>query len=223
MLLAETTVVRVTGGFFVACFAYGVWFTVSGLNEDPGIPAEASQADRPSEVPASAAGSALAAPDHCTLAAPGSMAKALRQVGLVFLVVGLGPLLFGVYDTARTVSFVRHSALAQGTIADCRVTGHSDNYAPMYAEIIQYIGPGGTPITYETKWSSTRKPEIGTPVTVRYRLDDPQQACEDTFLTLWGLAGGATLLGTLSTGAGIAFWAVFRRKEILLRVRPVRK
>lgn len=142
MLLAETTVVRVMGGFFVACFAYGLWFTVSGLNEDPGGPAESSQTSRPLEAPAPAAGSAFAAPDHCALAAPGSIAKALRQVGLVFLVVGLGPLLFGVYDAVRTVSFVRHSALAQGTIADCRVTGHSDNHAPMYAEIIQYAGPG---------------------------------------------------------------------------------
>lgn len=63
MVLARTTEVRIFGWIVLAGFAYAVWFTVSGLNEDPGIPAEPGQA---AEAARSAAGektSASSEPD----------------------------------------------------------------------------------------------------------------------------------------------------------------
>jgi hypothetical protein len=47
LLLASSNVVKIVGGVLLVGFAYGVWFTVTGLNEDPGVPAEAGRsADR---------------------------------------------------------------------------------------------------------------------------------------------------------------------------------
>ena len=104
---------------------------------------------------------------------------------------------------ARRRSFLRHSAIASGTIVALMENRDRDEIS--YFPKVKFRTPSGREVTFESEMGATSEAGVGDVVAVRYRPDQPQVAEIDSFMSLWGLTLLFGVLGAvfLFIGLGI--------------------
>ena len=122
----------------------------------------------------------------------------------IFLLIGAAMLIAAGREFARRRAFLRNSGTASGTIIALTENRERDEIS--YFPKVAFRTPSGRDITFQSGMGGgTTEKKIGDSVTVRYRLDQPQIAEIDAFMSLWGqaLVFGALGGAFLFVGAGI--------------------
>jgi hypothetical protein len=122
----------------------------------------------------------------------------------IFTLVGGAMLVAAGRQFARRRAFVRHSAIASGTIVALTENRERDEIS--YFPKVKFQTPSGREITFQSEMgSSSEAGRIGDTVGVRYRPDQPHVAEIDSFMSLWGLTLLFGVLGVvfLFVGLGI--------------------
>ena len=136
----------------------------------------------------------------------------ITALSTLFALVGGAMLLFAGRQFARRRAFVRHSAVASGTIVG--LTENREREEISYFPKVRFQTASGREVTFESGMgSSPEAGRIGDTVAVRYRPDQPEAAEIDSFMSLWGVA-------LLSGGLGLVF--LFVGLGILAGFLPVR-
>lgn len=129
----------------------------------------------------------------------------------IFVLVGGAMLVAGGRQLLRRRAFVRHSAVASGTIV--ALTENRERDETSYFPKVKFRTPAGREVTFESEMgSSSEAGRIGDIVAVRYRPDQPDVAEIDSFMSLWGLV-------LLFGGLGVVF--LFVGLGILAGLLPV--
>ena len=112
---------------------------------------------------------------------------------IIFTVVGLGSLAFGVISIPFTISFIISSAVTEGRIVgENRKAEMEGGFS--YAPIVRFVTKDGRSITSSSNIYGSRH-RIGESVTVRYDPADPENAKIDSFSQLWGWSYIPLILG----------------------------
>lgn len=122
----------------------------------------------------------------------------------IFALVGGAMLIAAGRQFTRRRTFIRHSAIASGTIVALTENRESDEIS--YFPKIKFQTPSGLEVTFESEMgTSLETRRIGDTVAVRYRTDQPHTAEIDSFMSLWGLTLLFGVLGAvfLFVGFGI--------------------
>lgn len=122
----------------------------------------------------------------------------------IFVLVGGTMLIVAERQFTRRRTFIRHSAIASGTIV--ALTENRDGDEISYFPKIKFQTSLGLDVTFESEMgSSLETRRVGDTVAVRYRTDQPHAAEIDSFMSLWGLTLLFAVLGTvfLFVGFGI--------------------
>ena len=136
----------------------------------------------------------------------------------IFALAGGAMLVAAGWQFTQRRAFVRHSAIASGTIVDLIEERSSDMTSDsMHDEIsyfpkVKFQTPSGREVTFQSQTGSGRKAgRIGRTVAVRYRPDQPDVAEIDSFMSLWGvtLVLGVVGAGFLSAGLGMILVGLF--------------
>ena len=136
----------------------------------------------------------------------------ITALSTIFALVGGAMLLVAGRQFARRRAFVRHSAVASGTIVG--LTENREREEISYFPKVRFHTASGREVTFESEMgSSSQAGRIGDTVAVRYRPDQPEAAEIDRFMSLWGVA-------LLSGGLGLVF--LFLGLGILAGLLPVR-
>jgi Protein of unknown function (DUF3592) len=136
----------------------------------------------------------------------------ITALSTIFALVGGAMLLVAGGQLARRRAFVRHSAVASGTIVG--LTENREREEISYFPKVRFQTASGREVTFESEMgSSSAAGRIGDTVAVRYRPDQPEAAEIDSFMSLWGVA-------LLSGGLGLVF--LFVGLGILAGLLPVR-
>jgi hypothetical protein len=142
-----------------------------------------------------------------------------RAAGVVLGMIGIAGfavLMLTAALTAQTVSFLRHSARANGVVQKlARVVRKSSRGTPQvsYAPVFSFVTADGRTMTVTSRMSSS-PPEFraGDAVPVRYDPRNPKNARIDTFWQMWGaetITGG---LGAVACLVTLACAASLRRR-----------
>jgi Protein of unknown function (DUF3592) len=124
----------------------------------------------------------------------------ITVLSTIFALVGGAMLLVAGRQLARRRAFVRHSAVASGTIVGLTENRESEEIS--YFPKVRFQTASGREFTFESEMgSSPEAGRIGDTVAVRYRPDQPESAEIDSFMSLWGVA-------LLSGGLGLVFLLV---------------
>jgi len=122
----------------------------------------------------------------------------------IFALVGGAMLVAAGRQFARRRAFVRHSAIASGTVVALTENRERDEIS--YFPKVKFQTPSGREVTFQSEMgSSSEAAGIGDTVAVRYRPDQPHVAEIDSFMSLWGLTLLFGVLGVvfLFVGLGI--------------------
>ena len=122
----------------------------------------------------------------------------------VFALVGGVMLIAAGRQFTRRRAFVRHSALASGTIVALIENRERDEIS--YFPKVRFQTLSGREVVFQSEMAgSSEAGRIGAAVAVRYRPDQPHVAEIDSFMSLWGLTLLFGLLGAvfLLVGLGI--------------------
>lgn len=122
----------------------------------------------------------------------------------IFALVGGAMLVAAGRQFTRRRAFVRHSAIASGTIVALTENRERDEIS--YFPKVKFQTPSGREVTFQSEMgSSSEAGRIGDTVAVRYRPDQPHVAEIDSFMSLWGLTLLFGVLGVvfLFVGLGI--------------------
>lgn len=122
----------------------------------------------------------------------------------IFALVGGVMLVAAARQFARRRSFLRHSAIASGTIV--ALTENRDGDEISYFPTVRFQTPSGREVRFQSEMGASSKAgRIGHIVAVRYRPDQPHVAEIDSFMSLWGLTLLFGVLGAvfLCVGLGI--------------------
>jgi hypothetical protein len=104
----------------------------------------------------------------------------------IFVLVGGAMLVAAGGQFVRRRAFVRHSAVASGTIVALTENRETDEIS--YFPKVKFQTPSGRDVTFESEMgSSSPAGRIGDIVAVRYRHGQPHVAEIDSFMSLWGL------------------------------------
>jgi len=137
----------------------------------------------------------------------GSRRASPRQVlvvGGAFAVLGPVLLAVGVYLYARTSAFLERATRTRGEVVELVERRSDDGYT--YAPVFVFEDAKGTSRRIVSNTSSNPPGyAVGDEVDVLYDPDDPEDACIDSFFSLWG---GATIVGGLGLVFGIVGVAV---------------
>jgi hypothetical protein len=115
----------------------------------------------------------------------------------IFALVGAGMLIAAARQFARRRAFLRNSATASGTVV--ALTESRDRDENSYFPKVKFQTTSGLEVTFQSEMgSSCEAKQIGDPVTVRYRPDQPHLAEIDALMPLWGLT-------VLFGGLGVVF------------------
>jgi hypothetical protein len=91
---------------------------------------------------------------------------------------------------------------ARGTVVgverEQRTGSQNDRLVTYYRPRVRFTTPDGRTVVFTSTFSSTSEPDVGDPLLVRYRLDNPEQAEIDS-AAMWvlraiGILGGLGLL-----------------------------
>jgi hypothetical protein len=112
----------------------------------------------------------------------------VRFLGVIFTVLGLAILAFGVYFIFDTISFVNRSATtAEGTVVE--VERKFLREGTIIVPTVTFVTEEGRSIVFTSNTGRGGwKDRIGESVTVRYDPADPTNAKIDSFYQLWGLS-----------------------------------
>lgn len=142
------------------------------------------------------------APASRTGVVPGSRGYGILAV--VFLLIGVGLLGFGVFKMVQTANFVSTSQTATGTVtgfATSRSSGSSRSTT--YAPEVRFRAPSGRQIRFRSQMSTNIVSyQTGDDVAVRFDPADPRHAEIDAFMPLWGLAIILLLIGAAFSAFG---------------------
>ena len=136
----------------------------------------------------------------------------------IFALVGGTILVAAWWQFTQRRAFVRHSAIASGTIVDLieerssDMTSDSMNEEISYFPKVKFQTPSGREVIFQSAMGSGRKAgRIGRTVAVRYRADQPDVAEIDSFMSLWGvtLVWGVVGAGFLFAGLGMILVGLF--------------
>src|SRR5699024_5646502 len=102
----------------------------------------------------------------------------------LFLAIGLGMLIGGIYFLLQSSSFRAKAKMTTGTVVD-RSVSISDG-SQMYTPIIEFQPTWGENIRFHSSVaSSPPKYSIGDKVEVYYLPDDPSHAKIASFMSIW--------------------------------------
>jgi len=136
----------------------------------------------------------------------------------IFALVGGAMLVAAGWQFTQRRAFVRHSAIASGTIValieerSSDMTSDSMNEEISYFPKVKFQTPSGREVIFQSAMGSGRKAgRIGRTVAVRYRPDQPDVAEIDSFMSLWGvtLVLGVVGVGFLFAGLGMILVGLF--------------
>lgn len=93
--------------------------------------------------------------------------------------------------------YVRRATLAlRGIAARGRIEAYVSEDDTAYFPVVSFFDEQGQPRRFTARAGGTqRKPPVGTPVVVRFLPGDPDSACIQTFLQMWGAPLGLAVLG----------------------------
>lgn len=118
--------------------------------------------------------------------------NALRHL---FLLLGLGLLLFAGDALHDTVTFMRQAVSAQGTVVEIRQRQRGD--ATSYNALVRVEGPGGVSFVFSAGSGRKRQHfEVGESVPVLYTSGDGRRVMLDTPLRLWGQSAVLAAIGS---------------------------
>ncbi len=132
--------------------------------------------------------------------------KALKLIGITFLIIGMGMLSGGIFFYAHTAQWVRNSVKTTGTVVDFE-RSLSDSRSPSirwsYRPLIQFQTETGEQFRFASSLGSNQPQyRIGQSVPVIYDTGNPVRAAIDSFFAVWMgvivLAG----LGAFLTASG---------------------
>ncbi len=142
----------------------------------------------------------------------------LTLMGVIFLAVGVG---IGI-DSLR---FRADSVVTTGTVVDveqsesCHEERDRDDpdygretCSTVYQPTVTFRTESGREVTFQSNVGTSRQPEIGSKIPVRYRPDSPESARVDEAATSLVLPGVFTLVGVVLLGVGIPMLASAIRK-----------
>jgi hypothetical protein len=119
----------------------------------------------------------------------------------IFALVGGFMLVAAARQFARRRVFLRHSAIASGTIVALVENRERDEIS--YFPKVKFQTPAGREVTFESGMGTTSEAGIGDIVAVRYRPDQPHVAEIDSFMSLWGLTLLFGVLGAVFLFIGL--------------------
>jgi Protein of unknown function (DUF3592) len=122
----------------------------------------------------------------------------------IFALSGGAMLIAARRQFTRRRAFIRHSAIASGTIVALTENRERDEIS--YFPKVKFQTSSGREVTFQSEMgSSSEAGQVGHTVAVRYRIDQPHVAEIDSFMSLWGLALLFGVLGVvfLFVGLGI--------------------
>jgi len=130
----------------------------------------------------------------------------ITVLSTIFALIGGAMLILAGRQFARRRDFVRHSAVASGTIV--ALTENREREEISYFPTVKFQTPSGREVTFQSEMgSSAQAGRIGDIVAVRYRPDQPEVAEIDSLMSLWGvplLSGG---LGAVFLFVGLGILA----------------
>jgi hypothetical protein len=118
--------------------------------------------------------------------------------GMILAASGVVCLAAGLIPAWRARGLLQSGIQAQGTVVDVeKDTGGRGG--PTYSPVVQFTTLEGRTVQFTSAVGTSRSPELGGVVPVRYRFDHPEQAEIDRSTTwmlpaAFGLAGGLALL-----------------------------
>jgi hypothetical protein len=121
--------------------------------------------------------------------------------GMILAAYGVTALAVGLIPALRTRALLKRGARAQGVVVGAKqVTRQRDDGTIYYYHpVVRFTAPDGRQVMFTSSLGSPAEPDLGTPVPVRYRPGNPQQAELDRAVTwvlpaVFGLVGGLGLL-----------------------------
>ena len=118
--------------------------------------------------------------------------------GMILAAYGVVCLGAGLIPAWRARGLLKSGAQTQGTVVDVE-KDTSYRYGTTYSPVVRFTTADGRTVEFTSAVGTSRSPDIGGLVPVRYRLDHPEQAEIDR-TTMWilpaafGLVGGLGLL-----------------------------
>jgi len=118
-------------------------------------------------------------------------------VGLLFVVIGIGILIFSVVSIWNKHRQLANSLSANGFVSEFATEmGRSGH---LYYPVVQFEIPSGKTIRFRSSLGSSRTGySVGQQVKVLYDAHNPQQAEIDTLAALWLLPGCMLAMGLVS-------------------------
>jgi hypothetical protein len=121
--------------------------------------------------------------------------------GLILAAYGVTALAVGLIPGLRTRALLKRGARAEGVVVGTKqVTRQGeDGTSYSYHPVVRFTAPDGGQVVFTSSLGSPVAPDLGTPVPVRYRPEDPHQAEVDraaawVLPAAFGLVGGLGLL-----------------------------
>jgi Protein of unknown function (DUF3592) len=124
---------------------------------------------------------------------------------LILAAYGGFTLLFLLPPAVRGGQRLKSGAQAQGTVVGAERQSDSDGDT-FHHPRVRFTTPDGRTVEFTSMVGYDSEPDVGDPVPVRYRPDDPEQAELDSAVT-WLLPGALSLLaGVGLLVAGVVFY-----------------
>jgi hypothetical protein len=121
--------------------------------------------------------------------------------GGILAAYGAAVLLVGLVPALRTRALLKRGEPAQGIVVGAKQQTHQgeDGTTDTYHPVVRFTTKDGRQVVFTSAVGSHAEPDLGTPVPVRYRPGDPQQAELDRAVAwvlpaVFGLVGGLGLL-----------------------------
>lgn len=140
------------------------------------------------------------------------MAK--KTAGWLMVLVGTLILALSTWYALEAIRFISVTESTVGEIIDHKFTGglntgtrevgsYQTKTTAMYAPIVSFKTSTGATVRFQANWSEGDPPPVGSTVSVRYPVQNPQKGRISGITSLFGGAAILLLIGAVFAGAGI--------------------
>ena len=136
--------------------------------------------------------------------------RGLLQIGVLFLLVGLGGVGGAGYWASTVHEFVGRATVTSGTVIELRESRTSRRGGRVYRPVVRFQLPSGKPVVFTSRSGSNPAPyAVGDRIEVRYDPARPADAREGSLRSVWAwpvVAGGMAAIFVLAGVAGLGWY-----------------